>query len=428
MTGEGPTGARFWWGLAAVAAVGLGARVGYALLVAPDALGFDAIWYELQSETLARGHGYVDPDLFFRLGRAVPTANFPPLWPLLLAGATRLGADGETAHRLVGALVGTGTVVLTGLVGRRVATPSVGLVGAGLVAVSPALVAADGSLMADSLYVLLVTGAALVAYRAIGAGSWWWFAALGLVLGLAALARSDALLLAPLLIGATAWRLPAPAPRRVALGVLAAGAVGLTLVPWAARNQRQMGEPVLLSSNSGSVLEGANCPSTYAGPLLGAWDAACLVRTRAPDQDELSWAAAGREAGIDHARDHLGRLPLVGTARVLRAWSLWSPVDQAELEEVETRRRGWQVLAGLATVALLGLAVAGTPRLVRGPVTVAPMVAVVVGVSVAALAAHGSTRFTLAAQPLVAVAAAAFLVRQPSSEPTMETNETISPG
>ena len=80
-------------------AVGFVLRVGYVLVVAPDELGFDAIWYELQSQTLSHGDGYIDPDPFFRLGERVPTANFPPLWPLLLAERTRSGSTPNTPTR-----------------------------------------------------------------------------------------------------------------------------------------------------------------------------------------------------------------------------------------------------------------------------------------------------------------------------------------
>ena len=80
-------------------------------------------------------------------GRAVATAGFPPLWPALLAVVDKLGADGDRAFELTGAVLGAGTIALTGLVGRRVAGPRIGLVAAALVAVCPALIAADGSLM-----------------------------------------------------------------------------------------------------------------------------------------------------------------------------------------------------------------------------------------------------------------------------------------
>ncbi len=418
--------------LTIVSLAGFAVRVVYVFAIAPHTLGFDAIWYELQSQTLSHGKGYIDPDAFYRLGQSVSTANFPPLWPALLAVANQVGLDTEHAHQVVGAALGSITIGLTGLIGARVANRRVGLVAAALIAVSPILIAADGSLMAESLYVALITSATLVAYRAIATPSWWWFALQGALLGLAAMARSDALFVAPLLIAATAWRVVGPSNlRRVALGAIALAMTAVLLVPWAVRNDRRMGEPVLLSSNSGSVIEGANCAGTFYGPLFGAWDASCLSVTRRPGQSELSWAAAGRQAGIDYARDHPARLPLVGTARVARAWSLWNPVDQANLEAIETRNRNWQIAAGVVAIAMLVLAVPGTVVLRRRRAVLAPLVGVVIGVSLAALAANGNTRFTLAAQPVLAVAVAAYLTswrRQPSSLPTTETNETISPG
>jgi len=427
-------GRRFVLALAAVVAVGFVVRVGYVLVVAPDQLGFDAIWYELQSQLVADGHGYLDPDAFFRLGRQIPTANFPPLWPLVLAAANEVGLDTERAHQIVGCGLGSLTVALTGVIGRRVAGRRVGIVAAAVVALSPMLVAADGSLMAESLYVAVVTTAVLVAYVARDRRSWPWFVLLGAVLGLSVLARSDGLILAPALVVATVWRAPGTAPvRQLAWGALALVAVGLVLVPWAVRNDRQMGEPLALSSNSGSALEGANCAGSYGGSLVGTWDARCLVATRDPTKSELQWAAAARRNGIDYARDHASRLPLVAPARVVRAWSLWNPVAQADLEAVETRDRDWQVVAGVTSIALLALAVAGTVALVRRRAPIAPLVGVVVGCTLTALLAYGNTRFTLAAQPALAIAAGAFVVwvwarRQPSSSPTTATNDTISPG
>jgi hypothetical protein len=157
------------------------------------------------------------------------------------------------------------------------------------------------------------------------------------------------------------------------------------------------------------VLEGSNCPTTYAGMLIGSWDGDCLLLTRRPGQSELDWAAEGRRAGIDYAGEHLTRLPLVGTARVLRSWSLWNPIDQAEVEAVESRDREWQVAGAVTTLVVLALAIPGTRRLMAGPASIAPMAAVVVGVTLAALVANGNSRFTLAGQPVLAVAAAAFV-------------------
>ena len=85
---------RFARRLAVVAVLGLVARIAYVLVIGRHlTLGFDAIWYELQAGTVASGKGYVDPDSYYRLGHLVPTANFPPLWPIVLAVANRLGID-----------------------------------------------------------------------------------------------------------------------------------------------------------------------------------------------------------------------------------------------------------------------------------------------------------------------------------------------
>jgi len=94
--------------LAAVVAGGLLVRLAYVLTVGRHlTFGLDAIWYELQAGTLATGKGYVDPAAYYRAGAQVPTATFPPLWPVLLAGAKLVGLGSETGFQLVGAAVGT---------------------------------------------------------------------------------------------------------------------------------------------------------------------------------------------------------------------------------------------------------------------------------------------------------------------------------
>ena len=59
---------------------------------------------------------------------------------------------------------------------------------------------------------------------------------------------------------------------------------------------------------------------------------------------------------------------------------------------------------------VLAIAVPGTVILVRRRSTIAPLVAVVVAVIVTAALSYGSQRFRLAAEPAVAVAAAAAVV------------------
>lgn len=397
--------------LAIVALVALVVRLVYVLAVSPS-LGLDAIWYVLQSETIADGVGYVDPAPFFERGAVVATANFPPLWPTLLGAANFVGvAETERAYQVIGAVVGSGVVVLTGMLGRRVAGEQVGLVAAALCAACPLLVAADGSLMADSLFVALVLVALLLAYRAARGGGPGVWAALGFVLGLAALAHSEGLVLAPVLVVPLAWRLRSrAAARRAALAALALAVTAATLVPWAVRNSLALDDVTLLSNNSGSLLEGANCSRTYGGEHLGSWDPRCLRFTRAPGLTEAESAARARDAGLRYARAHPGRLPLVGSVRVLRSWGFYDPIDQARSEAVETRHADWQVLGWAFSVAMVPLAVAGAVLLGRRGTDIVPLLAVVVGITLVVIASWGNQRFHLAADPVVLVLAAAALV------------------
>jgi hypothetical protein len=411
-----PVTRRFVLTLTIVAAVGLFVRIVYVLVVAADIeLGADARWYQLQAGTIAGGHGYVDPDAFYRLGRSEPTANFPPLWPIVLAVFERLGVSGDRAFQMVGAVVGTFTVVLTGLLGRRVADERTGLVAALLVALSPLAIAADGSLMAESLFVALLATATLLAYHASSRPSAGSFALLGAVLGLAALTRTDALFYAPLLATAAALGVRATSVRRVALATCSVGVAIVMVVPWTIRNAASFDEPVIGSTNAASVIEGANCPAAYSGDLIGAWDAACLRETRRPGATETEWAAAARRAGIDYAADHLERTPVVAVVRVLRTWGLWNPLGQTELEAIESRDERWQRFGWAVDFVMLGFAVVGTTLLVRRRAQLGPLIAVAGGVCLVAVVSYGSQRFRLPALPAVAIAAATTLVTAATS-------------
>jgi hypothetical protein len=326
---------------------------------------------------------------------------------MVLALVNRAGLHTQTDYQLVGAVVGSITVVLTGLLGRQVAGPRIGLAAALIVACSPLLIAADGSLMSDSLYVALVAAALFASYRALKRPSLVWFGLVGLLVGLATLTRSDGLFLAPILAGALAWRLHSTrAGRRIVLGACVLVVVLVIQVPWVVRNSVRMGGIVVMSSNSSSMLEGANCPSAYGGRLIGYWDPACTKETRAPGLSELQWSAASRDAGIRYARAHLGRLPMVVAARELRVWGLWAPAGQARLESIESRDLTWQLVGWAYDMLLLVLAVAGTVILVRRRARLAPLGAVVVAVVVTAAVSYANQRFRLAAEPAVALAAA----------------------
>ena len=144
--------------------VAVGARVAYTLTIGQHLkLGLDATGYILLAAGLASGHGYANPAFVFS-GFNKATANFVPGYPLFLAGLLKLGITTRTGFQLAGALCGGLTALLTGFFARRISgRASVGLVAAGLVAVSPVLIASDGSVMSETIAVPLTVGLLLAA-------------------------------------------------------------------------------------------------------------------------------------------------------------------------------------------------------------------------------------------------------------------------
>ncbi len=182
--------------LAAIAFVAVVVRIAFVLIVAPQVprLG-DASAYHLLARQLAHGQGYIRPfdNLLLHVRR--PTAEYPPLFPALLSIPARLGAATVKQQRIVVAFLGAGTVALVGLLGRRVATPMVGLIAATLAAIYPMLFLSEATLMAESLYVAIVTIVLLTAYRAYDDPKPLQFVALGAAIGFATLTRAEGALL-----------------------------------------------------------------------------------------------------------------------------------------------------------------------------------------------------------------------------------------
>jgi 4-amino-4-deoxy-L-arabinose transferase-like glycosyltransferase len=429
-------GAGFPRRLALVAGGGAAARVAYGLAVLRDEpLGIDAMWYQLQGSFIADGLGYLDPAAFFQAGRAVPTASFPPLFPTFLGAVQWLGVSSITGLRLAGLVPAVVTIVLTGLLARRLlGDDRVALLAAAIVAVSPLVIATDGSLMSETLTVPITLVVLLLLHRLRREPRPSNVILIGVVAGLGALARVDVALVA--LVGAAI--VLAVAGVRTTRAVAAAAAValvmGLVVAPWVVRNERQLGTATVATASVATALAGANCDPSYGGADLGAWTFECLDEDRRTIDNEVAWSDDIRDRAIDHARTHLGDLPVVAGARVLRLWGVWDPRDALPREAEESRRLGWQQLAWAAEIPVLILAGVGAWTLRRRRRELAELSVPLITVTLTGLATYGNARFRAPAEPVLAILAAAAVVRlatrsyAPSSVPRIETNETSSPG
>ncbi len=383
--------------LAALVLVAFGIRLAAAWANRRFPVAGDALTYHLEAGLLARGEG------FRRVFEDVPTAEHPPAHTVVLAAADLLGAHSTAYQRAFLGVLGSVTVGLVGLLGRRVAGERAGLIAAGLAAVYPLLWLPDAALMSETTSTLFVAACLLAAYRLLDRPSAAAAAALGALIGLAALARGEALALLVLLVAPLARR----AGRFAVLAGAGLAACALVLAPWTIRNAVTFDAPVLISTNSSGVFVGANCERTYYGDAIGAWVFSCYGA--AAHGNEAQRMAEYRSRGLRYAREHAGRVPVVVAARLGRLLDVYRPNQGVFFAATEGRDpRASRVGIG-AFWLLAPLAVAGAVLLRRRGETLAILLAPVVLVALVAAAVYGSARLRVSAEPSLVVLAAVTL-------------------
>ena len=158
------------------------------------------------------------------------------------------------------------------------------------------------------------------------------------------------------------------------------GVLVLTLAPWTLYNATRFDRPVLISTNDGLTLLGANCPNTYFGPGLGFWSLQCAEALPAPaTEDQSEHGGDDRARGPAYMWAHLSRLPAVALAREGRVWSVWRVGQMVWLNTGEGRER-WASRIGVVQLWLLvPVAVAGSVVLRRRHVALLPLLAMFAG-------------------------------------------------
>jgi 4-amino-4-deoxy-L-arabinose transferase-like glycosyltransferase len=394
--------------VAAIATVGLALRIWYALAAAGEApLVGDGLEIFGIADAVADGRGYITP-IVPAGEEPVATAHKPPLYPLVVALVFTLTGDSYVAQHLVTAVIGTGTVVAMALLAGRLAGPRAAVAAAAVGAVYPAFVAADASLRSEPLYALLIALALLAAYRAWEDQTALRLAQLGVVIALAALTRTEALALLALVAVPVVWR-GADRGRGRRLAIVAAACV-LVLAPWLVRCWVAFDQPVLVSTNSGDLLAGANCDATYSGPLMGGWAFGCALAGPDDGGNEAEVSNRLRDRGLRYARDHADRLPAVMAARMLRPWGLFRPEEQIRLRVAgEGQRRAMEWIGLVAFWLLVPLVVAGAIAMRRRRLPLFVLLAPLALVLLVSAGAYGILRFRAPADVSIVVLAAVGL-------------------
>jgi 4-amino-4-deoxy-L-arabinose transferase-like glycosyltransferase len=401
---------RFWTWLGAIALVGLAASLAYGLAVAPGlpARG-DTLLYHYLANGIADGKGYIRPFSELQYGEALPTASYPPLFPLYLSFWSVLGLDSLDAHRAVSCLLAPVLVILVGLLGRRVGGARVGLIAAALAAIYPQLVMVDGTVITEALYAPLVAAILLLTYRLLDHPGLWSATFLGLAIGVATLTRSEAIFLVVLLALPAAVIAGRRIGRVLPLALVTMAATAIVLVPWVVRNEITLGHPILFTSNSGHTAAATVCDATFdaGSPYLGFARHECaLVGPCVNIRDELEQASCQRDAAWRYMEDHAGRVPIVVAVRILRVWELYRYQDDLGYGELWSRSIP-VAKAGLVMYALMVLiAIAGLVALRRARTPLWPLLVPFLLVTISAALTFGFSRYRLAAEiPLVVLAA-----------------------
>ena len=391
-----PSRRALWWIVALAAAV----RLAYwATKIGDDLLLNDSWYYSGQARQLTQG-------IWFREILAdQPGAEHGPLtsflmWPL------SYGSEYQTTQRLVTVAAGVALVWVLGRFTAELAGRTAGLTAALIAALYPNLWMNDGLVMSESISTLLVALSLWAAWRAARQTDPAAFRRqallLGAVLGLAVLARSELALFVPLLL---VWlvlvRRRAASPWRPALlGLVTAGVV---VAPWVGFNLSRFERPVLLTTNDGTTLLGANCPPVYSGPVLGGWVVDCVVAdpVYTLDEEPSVRSARQRSMGVHYALDHVGEWPKVVAARVARSVDLYG-LDQLVLQDVGEERPRWAVWAGIVAFWCMAvLSVVGARRLGRRDRTLL-LVPVVVALATTVLF-YGAHRIRSSAEPSIVI-------------------------
>lgn len=273
----------------------------------------DTVWYRGAAHYLLRGEGYLNPFT------GTPTAAWPPGYPAFLAAIFKLFGEGATQTYAANIALALITIVIVYAIAQQLFERRTAIVAAALIAVWPGQIYFTSLTLSEPLFTALLTLGVLLtllvprARRARGAV----VLLLGVVMGAAVLTRGQAALLLPLALAY--WRFEGLRWQAVlGWGILAAFVAGVMLAPWVARNQRELGSPVIIATNLG--------PNLWIGHHEGATG---RMTTNLPEPPQPS--RAGRTQGeFEVAADRLA-------LRKGLSYMLTHPADEVRLSATKIR-------------------------------------------------------------------------------------------
>jgi tetratricopeptide (TPR) repeat protein len=305
-----PRWERLGWLLIIVLALALRLVHTFGILDNPFVLHprLDELFHDRWGESIARGNVLGDT-VFFRA----------PLYPYFLGILYWVFGHSVLIPRFVQALLGTGSVFLVYLLGRRLFGYYAGIMAAFLAATYPVLIFYEGTLLFETLLTALLLASILTAEMSVdNASALWWFMT-GLLIGLVCIARPVFLALVPLYVFSLYRRAIRSRPGGMTLIFVLLAGVVIVILPVTVRNVAVSGDPVLIASQGGINFYIGNNPEadgyTSRLPQLGgaSWeyrDQVWYVRRSighqpGPSEESRFWYARGFDFIAGHPEQAL---------------------------------------------------------------------------------------------------------------------------
>ncbi len=310
-----------------------------------------------------------------------PTAARAPLYPLLLA-VVRYPSDRVTSSLAYGAvhlILATGTVVAVWWLARLWSLgPWAALLACVLVGINPILLRYSAQIMTETLAAFLAAWTLVAITRFAQEASYLRALLAGALAGLCILCRPEFLAWTVGVIACFPFLAAGPCRlRRLAVYVVTAAAV---IAPWAVRNAREFGAPIVTTTHGGITLLLANNPSFYeylrSAPWGATWDGRAINQRyaqlrQAHSQDLFtpgrSWpvgrkvdeVAVDREAYREAFQNIRAEPAMFAYSCLVRVGRLWAVLPHATSDHESPSRRGMRYAVGIFYAFELALALVG---------------------------------------------------------------------
>ena len=215
----------------------------------------DEIDYMALGQSIATGHGYVNPE-----GDA--TAFRPPGYPLVLAALYKIGVDQVPEIRFVHVIVSVLTIFLLSLLSLKIGGPVAAVVSTLVAAGYPYFVFSTGTLFAFTWFSLTLVAAVYFLICGLHSSHWWLFIIAGLFMGLAILTRTSAAVLAVVIIPWLLFVMRQSLKRFFKMSLIFVLTMSAVVLPWIVRNYLVFDEPVISTNGARNLWLGNNPEST----------------------------------------------------------------------------------------------------------------------------------------------------------------------